>query len=838
MTSTDNYQSLLNLSNYDLNVSDIVVSGLDTDKLLYLDDNSQFAAATAGSGLSFNSGNLALNPLYSPTFAGLTLTGLSGVLKATAGVVSGSATTSDLAEGSNQYFTSARVRNAISAKALSGLYWDSTLGKMEILDTIPGGGTIAYPSSIVFNSRGQITNYTNGTTGVTSITGTTNQVIASASTGAVTLSLPQSIATTSSPTFANLRLNGYLDTSPTFGTPFSFSAYSFFVFKAAYPEGSFGAGCDGTTLWYNSDSGHRWYCAGVDKMYLKNNGNLGIGGDPGLNKLYVNGGISSGSLSTGGISSTGLTSNGTIRAFGTVGDSSTKANYSVMAYENTIANECYGIGVESSNLWFNSNSSFKWYSQGVNCASLSSTGRITLAGGFQANSGSAMSGNFDLTGNLSVVSSSESNFKSGDTYLYIQPVADNRVRLGAYDSSHGFRPIDIGSWVGIGGTEQYVGAPLELYRYAPGNDSTAGGILLTRYSTFGTEYRGGAMYSRYINSAGFGEALVFGVCETNGKNPYADFDQMRMSLCKNGLLHVGNTPTSTNAITIGSSDATHGMWIRNDGSHTVISTKHGDMYYGLSSGHPLNHRFFSDGTENATFDSYGNAWYRGYLSVGSSIYPGNQVVMNNATAICFKAQNGSYNTSTDGSQIFKWTNNEQYYDLMENAAHVFRTNSYGERMRISSSGVTINNGLSIGGVSSIPYACCGNISNSSESHYINNASNRELYLSTVTSATNITYGSYRLYANVAGYYMCTFNTGAYAGGVAVNIYTAIMKNMSTIVNESQWSIDGSTTKHGTAQGVIYLAYNDYISVRMNTNTTTLYTITLINPTLTVVRIGS
>lgn len=40
--------------------------------------------------------------------------------------------------------------------------------------------------------------------GVTSITGTTNQVLASASTGAVTLSLPQSIATSSQPTFAGI----------------------------------------------------------------------------------------------------------------------------------------------------------------------------------------------------------------------------------------------------------------------------------------------------------------------------------------------------------------------------------------------------------------------------------------------------------------------------------------------------------------------------------------------------------------------------------------------------------------------------------------------------------
>lgn len=50
---------------------------------------------------------------------------------------------------------------------------------------------------------------------VTSITGTANQVIASASTGAVTLSLPQSIATSSSPQFATLELGNATDTTIT-----------------------------------------------------------------------------------------------------------------------------------------------------------------------------------------------------------------------------------------------------------------------------------------------------------------------------------------------------------------------------------------------------------------------------------------------------------------------------------------------------------------------------------------------------------------------------------------------------------------------------------------------
>ena len=52
----------------------------------------------------------------------------------------------------------------------------------------------------------------NGSTGsvlvVSSIAGTSNQITASASTGAVTLSLPQSIATTNTPQFAGLYLSG------------------------------------------------------------------------------------------------------------------------------------------------------------------------------------------------------------------------------------------------------------------------------------------------------------------------------------------------------------------------------------------------------------------------------------------------------------------------------------------------------------------------------------------------------------------------------------------------------------------------------------------------------
>jgi hypothetical protein len=53
-----------------------------------------------------------------------------------------------------------------------------------------------------------------GASGVSSITGTANQVVASASTGAVTLSLPQSIATTSSPSFSAVTSTVATGTAP------------------------------------------------------------------------------------------------------------------------------------------------------------------------------------------------------------------------------------------------------------------------------------------------------------------------------------------------------------------------------------------------------------------------------------------------------------------------------------------------------------------------------------------------------------------------------------------------------------------------------------------------
>ena len=200
------YKSLLgiseidNLSSAQINTQNLTISSLGTG--LVSSASGTLQNAVIGTGLNFagntisNSGVTSLTgtsnqvlasastgsvtlslpqsiaTTSSPSFAGLTIGTLSGILKATAGVVSGSSTTDDLTEGkTNLYFTNARARFAISSS--TGITYNNITG-------------------IITNS------------GVLSLTGTADQVIASASTGGITLSLPQSIATSSSPQFARL----------------------------------------------------------------------------------------------------------------------------------------------------------------------------------------------------------------------------------------------------------------------------------------------------------------------------------------------------------------------------------------------------------------------------------------------------------------------------------------------------------------------------------------------------------------------------------------------------------------------------------------------------------
>lgn len=89
------------------------------------------------------------------------------------------------------------VNNGSNTLTLAGTL--ATIGAFASTFTMTGATNVTFPTSgTLLTSAGA----------VTSITGTANQVIASASIGAVTLSLPQSIATTSTPTFGAMTLSG------------------------------------------------------------------------------------------------------------------------------------------------------------------------------------------------------------------------------------------------------------------------------------------------------------------------------------------------------------------------------------------------------------------------------------------------------------------------------------------------------------------------------------------------------------------------------------------------------------------------------------------------------
>ncbi len=105
----------------------------------------------------------------------------------------------------------------VTSTLVQGMYFDIINNSSGVLTINSSGGNLVL--SMAANTSATIVCVLNsGTTaaswnssyffdngaGVLSITGTANQVIASASTGAVTLSLPQSIATSSSPTFVNV----------------------------------------------------------------------------------------------------------------------------------------------------------------------------------------------------------------------------------------------------------------------------------------------------------------------------------------------------------------------------------------------------------------------------------------------------------------------------------------------------------------------------------------------------------------------------------------------------------------------------------------------------------
>ena len=116
----------------------------------------------------------------------------------------GSASTVLTNDGSGALsWTTAPVSSVSGSGA--GIDVTPTTGAVVVSNT--GVTSIVAGTNISISSAtGAVTINSTGSGGVSSITGTANQIIASSSTGAVTLSTPQDIATTSNPTFAGATL--------------------------------------------------------------------------------------------------------------------------------------------------------------------------------------------------------------------------------------------------------------------------------------------------------------------------------------------------------------------------------------------------------------------------------------------------------------------------------------------------------------------------------------------------------------------------------------------------------------------------------------------------------
>ena len=170
-----------------------------------------------GTGIVYSGSTSGQSILSAPATAG---TNTAITLPSTAGT---------LALNNQTFFigtTSIAINRASSSLSLTGVSIDGNAGTATTLATartINGTSfngsanitiTAANPNALTIGTGLSGTSYdgsaavTIANTGVLSITGTANQVAASASTGAITLSLPQSIATTSAPTFSMVTVSG------------------------------------------------------------------------------------------------------------------------------------------------------------------------------------------------------------------------------------------------------------------------------------------------------------------------------------------------------------------------------------------------------------------------------------------------------------------------------------------------------------------------------------------------------------------------------------------------------------------------------------------------------
>jgi len=166
---------------------------------------------SAGTGAVTLSLPQAIATTSTPTFGGMVL---NGGLTGTTGAFSGAVTALSFA-GDGSALTNLSLSNFSSgtlpvARGGTGVDGSAAANGTLLIGNGTGYtlGTLTAGAGIdIVNGAGSITL---SNTGVTSLAGTANQVNVSAATGAVTLSLPQAIATTSTPTFGGMVLNGGL----------------------------------------------------------------------------------------------------------------------------------------------------------------------------------------------------------------------------------------------------------------------------------------------------------------------------------------------------------------------------------------------------------------------------------------------------------------------------------------------------------------------------------------------------------------------------------------------------------------------------------------------------
>lgn len=170
-------------------------------------------SATDGNGFDFT----VTNPTTTPVLTATTTVSNTQLMFSNSGAITGSSSLLwDNVNNRLRIGTSSSTGATLALNPSTTAQASLNLGNAGTAPTSPNNGDVWVASNQIFarlnGSTVQISNQS--TAGVSSITGTANQVIASASTGAVTLSLPQSIATTSVVQFGRLTLGGTAATSP------------------------------------------------------------------------------------------------------------------------------------------------------------------------------------------------------------------------------------------------------------------------------------------------------------------------------------------------------------------------------------------------------------------------------------------------------------------------------------------------------------------------------------------------------------------------------------------------------------------------------------------------